>query len=384
MPEKRKRIVVLYSQLMDLKQKEELDIRRVIESGLPAPTVLIGDSSVLLFAIQRRSAKLVFTSPPYCLDKPKNYGGPKPKEYVNWMLGFLNGIDHVLSDDGFLALNISSGSSGGHQMTQHLEVIVAINNDPRFGLIEDYIWHKKNCASGYWAKRLSSAAESIFLFSRKGAKTKINRDRMLVPQGTWRKKRLLGKPSKNDAVRLPSASGSNFSKCINNWKTGIDGCPTVEVAYPTNVIELATSCSDKKHSATYPGLLAEWFIKLTTQPGDLVVDPFVGSGTTCEAAAVLGRKSIGIDNIKHPRLSSIIGLSGDATAMASVRDDNATRRIADINRELEHVKQLDSESGMYPSVRSYNIAITKATLANDVEASQSDQMRVPAAQLASV
>jgi DNA modification methylase len=65
--------------------------------------------------------------------------------------------------------------------------------------------------------------------------------------------------------------------------------------YPTNVIYLATECSNRNHSAVFPVELPKWFIKLFTQPGDVVLDPFIGSGTTALAAIQLARKYVGID-----------------------------------------------------------------------------------------
>ena len=65
--------------------------------------------------------------------------------------------------------------------------------------------------------------------------------------------------------------------------------------YPTNVLHLATECGNKNHSATFPYALPEWFIKLFTRPGDVVLDPFMGSGTAIFAALNMGRKAIGID-----------------------------------------------------------------------------------------
>ena len=109
----------------------------------------------------------------------------------------------------------------------------------------------------------------------------------MVPMGKWAETRLkhLGK---NDVVRYDSQVGSGFGKNIANW-LGRDK------VYPSNVLHLATETDNRNHSATFPRALPEWFIKLFTKEGDWVLDPFVGSGTTCEVAQKLGRNSVGID-----------------------------------------------------------------------------------------
>lgn len=109
----------------------------------------------------------------------------------------------------------------------------------------------------------------------------------MVPMGKWAETRLkhLGR---NDVIRFNSQVGSGFGKNIANW-VGRDK------AYPSNVLYLATETDNRNHSATFPHELPEWFIKLFTKEGDWVLDPFVGCGTTCEAAQKLGRNSVGID-----------------------------------------------------------------------------------------
>jgi DNA modification methylase len=61
------------------------------------------------------------------------------------------------------------------------------------------------------------------------------------------------------------------------------------------VVHLATETGNRGHSAAFPQALPEWFIKLFTQSGDTVLDPFMGSGTTLFAALELERKAVGID-----------------------------------------------------------------------------------------
>ena len=109
----------------------------------------------------------------------------------------------------------------------------------------------------------------------------------MVPVGDWSKKRLK-KLSDTDKRRDESKVGSGFGKNISNW-VGRDK------VYPTNVLHLATECNNKKHSAAFPEALPEWFIKLFTQVGDTVLDPFMGSGTTNTVAQRMMRHSIGIE-----------------------------------------------------------------------------------------
>jgi len=67
------------------------------------------------------------------------------------------------------------------------------------------------------------------------------------------------------------------------------------MAYPSNVLHLATETSNRQHSAVFPKALPTWFIKLFTQENDIILDPFCGAGTTCQVAQNLCRHSVGIE-----------------------------------------------------------------------------------------
>lgn len=109
----------------------------------------------------------------------------------------------------------------------------------------------------------------------------------MVPMGEWANSRLKNL-SEIDKTRDISKVGSGFGKNIANWLHR-------DKAYPTNVLHLATECNNKNHSATFPAPLPQWFIKLFTKENDLVLDPFMGSGTTLLIAKQIRRNSIGID-----------------------------------------------------------------------------------------
>jgi DNA modification methylase len=110
---------------------------------------------------------------------------------------------------------------------------------------------------------------------------------VMVPVGKWAETRLKNL-SNTDKLRDESRVGSGFGKNVSNWLNK-------DKVYPTNVVYLSTECGNKKHSAAFPKSLPEWFIKLFTQEGDWVLDPFLGSGTTCEVAQELSRNSVGVE-----------------------------------------------------------------------------------------
>ena len=109
----------------------------------------------------------------------------------------------------------------------------------------------------------------------------------MVPVGDWASGRLRHL-SETDKMRDNSKSGSGFGKNISNWLNR-------NKVYPTNVVQFATVCNNKNHSAAFPEELPEWFINLFTKEYDWVLDPFLGSGTTVEVAQRMERHSIGIE-----------------------------------------------------------------------------------------
>jgi site-specific DNA-methyltransferase (adenine-specific)/site-specific DNA-methyltransferase (cytosine-N4-specific) len=153
---------------------------------------------------------------------------------------------------------------------------------------EEFIWHKKNCYPGKWPNRFRDSWERLLQFN-KDRKFHMYQETVMVPMGDWAKSRLKNL-SNTDKIRDNSKVGSGFGKNISNW---LDR----DMAYPSNVLHLATECSNKNHSAAFPEELPEWFIKLFTKEFDIVMDPFMGSGTTLVVAQRMKRHSVGIDNV---------------------------------------------------------------------------------------
>lgn len=244
-----------------------------------------GDAASVLQAQKSDSVNLVVTSPPYADQRKNTYGGVAPDHYVDWFLPIAAELRRVLRPDGSFILNIKERVVDGERHTYVLELIQALRAQG-WRWTEEYIWHKKNCYPGRWPNRFRDAWERCLHFTRE-KQFKMYQDAVRVPTGDWAKSRLRNL-SETDRRRDESHVGSGFGKKIENW-VGRD------LAYPTNVLHLATECGNRNHSAAFPRALPDWFIRLFTEPGDVVLDPFMGSGTTVFAALDLGREAIGID-----------------------------------------------------------------------------------------
>lgn len=244
-----------------------------------------GDCQKVLANLPEACIDLIVTSPPYADQRKHTYGGVKPEEYVEWFLPIGAELKRVLKPSGSFVLNIKERVADGERHTYVMELILALRKQG-WRWTEEYIWHKRNCYPGKWPNRFRDAWERCLHFTLQ-KDFAMYQDAVRVPMGDWKDSRLR-KLSETDKQRDNSRVQSGFGKNISNWVGR-------ELAYPTNVLHLATECGNKSHSAAYPVGLPGWFIKLFTQAGDVVLDPFMGSGTTAVACMELDRKYIGVE-----------------------------------------------------------------------------------------
>lgn len=251
----------------------------------PNVEIYLGDCKEELKCLPDNSVDLIVTSPPYADQRKNTYGGISVDKYVAWFLPISAELLRVLKPTGTFILNIKEKVVDGQRSTYVMELILEMKKQGWLWT-EEFIWHKKNCYPGKWPNRFRDAWERLLQFN-KSKQFNMYQEAVMVPVGDWAKSRLKNL-SKTDLRRDNSKVESGFGKNISHW-IGRD------MAYPTNVLHLATECNNKKHSATFPEALPAWFIHLFTQVGDCVLDPFMGSGTTNIVAAKLNRNSIGIE-----------------------------------------------------------------------------------------
>jgi len=247
--------------------------------------IFLGNCEEVLKEWPDNSIDLIFTSPPYADQRTNTYGGVKPGEYVDWFLPKTLQFLRILKPTGTFILNIKERVVNGERHTYVIELILKMR-EQGWLWTEEFMWHKKNSYPGKWSNRFRDSWERLLQFN-KHRKFNMYQEEVMIPVGDWAKTRL-NNLSETDKTRDESRVDSGFGKNISNW-VGRDK------VYPTNVIHLATECSNKNHSAAFPEDLPTWFIKLFTQPNDIVLDPFVGSGTTAVSAKQLKRNYVGID-----------------------------------------------------------------------------------------
>jgi DNA modification methylase len=182
-------------------------------------------------------------------------------------------------------LNIKERVVNGERHTYVIELILAMR-EQGWLWTEEYCWHKRNCYPGKWPNRFRDSWERCLHFNKQ-RHFNMYQESVMVPVGNWAESRLKSL-SETDRQRDESKVKSGFGKRVSNW-VGRDQ------VYPTNVLHLATECNNKDHSAAFPVSLPSWFIELFTQPGDMVLDPFLGSGSAAVAARQLGRRYVGIE-----------------------------------------------------------------------------------------
>ena len=252
------------------------------------------------------SANVAITSPPYATqreyDPSSGFKPVPPEEYVAWFRAVAAGVESVLAPDGSYFLNIKAHADEGERNLYVMDLVLAHRRAWGWRFVDEFCWRKTdNGVPGGWGNRFKNAFEPIYHFCRQqqikfrpqavGHESAdcfdYSPDNPVSRSGSG----LLGTGPRGESASLPpqgsQAWGHMRRKLVDGKHEGI--------ARPSNVIEVKTESSQGSHSAPFPRALVEFFVNAFTDAGDVVFDPFMGSGTTMAAAHVLGRTGYGCE-----------------------------------------------------------------------------------------
>lgn len=306
-----------------------------------------GDSLDLLKTLPDNSVNLVFTSPPFALQRKKEYGNRDQHEYVEWLAEFAAIVRDKLRDDGSFVLDLGGAYQKGvpSRSLYNFRVPIKFCDDLGFFLAEDFYWFNpaKLPSPIEWVNkrkiRAKDAVNNVWWFS-KTEWPKADVSKVLAPYSDRMKKLIEDPGAFYSSKDRPSghAIGEGFGKDNGG-------------AIPSNLLQIPNTDSNggylrgcktvgaKGHPARFPAKLPEFFIKFLTDPGDLVVDIFAGSNTTGRAAEDLGRRWLGYE------------LSAEYLAASAFRfldKDAPAARLAEVHAALMAGQTLDlrGEAGL--------------------------------------
>lgn len=233
----------------------------------------------------------VFTSPPYA-DMKQGPNDKKPWEYAGWLLDRVASIAMAMKEGASLMIVINDKVVNGFRYPYVAEFMyeMACANPPLGDLVlyERLFWNKSKRLQH--RNRFGDSVEYILWYVKGTKPPEIDWDQMRVPYAESSIKRM-EHPIINRYDRKAEHSSPDYKKEYKPWKQNPKG------AMPSTLVNIGSEC--KKISdlpvPVFPEKLVEYFLLGVTKPGDMVLDPFCGTGTTCVAARRHGRHYVGID-----------------------------------------------------------------------------------------
>lgn len=274
----------------------------------------LADSLELLRALPDDSINAVVTSPPYALHFKKEYGNESKEDYVAWFAAFGREILRVLTPDGSLILNIGGSYNSGTptRSLYHYKLLIELVDGVGFSLAQECFWYNpaKMPVPAEWVTvrriRLRDSVEYVWWLS-KTAWPKANNRSVLRPYSKDMER--LNRRGLNAKVR---PSGHNITASFSDVSAGGSIPPNViEEEIPDDMLRLGNNAANdvytrrckeagrKIHPARFPSALPEFFLKLVTDEGDLVLDPFAGSNTLGAVAESLLLRWIAVEKVEE-------------------------------------------------------------------------------------
>jgi site-specific DNA-methyltransferase (adenine-specific)/site-specific DNA-methyltransferase (cytosine-N4-specific) len=266
-------------------------------------SVLCGDCRDLA-AVERllggRKANLVITSPPYAdrrtYDQNSGFEPIPPERYVDWYRDVARVIAAVLAPDGSYLLNIKEHAEDGQRVLYVKDLVLAHVRQWGWRFVDEFCWRKTdNGVPGGWGNRFKNAWEPIFHFCRQPQirfrpQAVGHRSEDCFDYSPNNPKSTSGSGLLGSGRRGMAAENTALGRAMRKTRASDEQGRFAGIARPSNVIEATTESGQGEHAAPFPIALPEFFIRAFTDAGDLVYDPFGGSGTTAVAALRTGRQ----------------------------------------------------------------------------------------------
>jgi DNA modification methylase len=284
----------------------------------PGDVWLIGDHRLIcgdcreLAAVQkllnRVRANVCVTSPPYATqreyDSASGFKPIPPDQYADWYRDVAANVAAILADDGSYFLNIKEHADNGERDLYVKDLVIAHRREWGWRFVDELCWRKTdNGVPGGWGNRFKNAWEPVFHLCRQ-QKIKFRPEAVghesedCFDYSPNNPKSTSGSGLLGTGPRGAAADGGKnqgaWGRTRSSLASDSEGRHT-GIARPSTVIEVKSESSQGSHSAPFPRALVEFFLKAFSDPGDVVFDPFMGSGTTMAAAHVLGRKGYGCE-----------------------------------------------------------------------------------------
>lgn len=269
------------------------------------------DSLVGLKKIKDKTVQLVLTSPPY--GDMRNYAKVEPQNYVEWFLPWAYEIKRVLKDNGSFILNINDqviGGAGGVQSHYVHKLIISLIETVGFNYVRDYVWFNPATPPNIYSRgtygRTKKSHEYFYWFA-KSDNWKFNMNNILKPYSETTI-RFMKKKERKTVSRV---SGHNFRLDGFKDRGGADPGSVMIGSYnelePDSMLicantdsnskfrQIVRKCKTRFNMAIMPERVAEFFVLAATDSGDIVIDPFLGTGTTVFVAEKHKRVGFGWD-----------------------------------------------------------------------------------------
>lgn len=265
----------------------------------------VADSLKMLEQLPDDSIDLVMTSPPFALQRKKEYGNKEQEEYVSWLENFARLVYKKLKSTGSFVIDLGGAYQKGKPVRSlyNYRVLIKFCDEIGFHLAEEFFWHNPSKLPSpiEWVNkrkiRTKDSVNTIWWLS-KTEWPQADVSQVLIEYSDRMKKLISNPEGYYTPAQRPSGHsiGNSFGKDNGG-------------AIPSNLLQIPNSEASsrylnsckvakiKAHPARFPAKLPYFFIKFLTKPDDVVVDIFAGSNTTGAVSEELGRRWLAFEQM---------------------------------------------------------------------------------------